>query len=354
VSAHPSSPAASAHDFDETSTLDRERELQRSRILDTTVAIVAERGLAAASIAKVIARARVSRRTFQAHFDGLEAALSAVMDDALAEVSVLVRRAFGRRDSWRASVRQGLADVLLFFDEHPALARVLLVETLTGSPALVAHRQEVIGSFRSLVVEQIAGRPEHRSPLAAEGALASVMGIVYARLIDPEHPPLIDLLGPLMGVLAAASSEAPGVAEEVRRGTELAQTVRPAGVDDTPAARELAGDDLPGPLRNPRSFRARQCLLYVTAHPGSSNRQIGEGIGLVHRGQLCKLLQGLSRLGLLAKTAGRPGRANSWHPTSSGRRFARVLESSANPPEENQSRHKGFTPRAAHESSMPS
>jgi AcrR family transcriptional regulator len=354
VSAHPSSPAASAHDFDETSTPDRERALQRARILDAVVAVVAERGLAAASVAKVIARARVSRQTFLAHFDGLEDALFAVMDDALAQVSVLVRRAFGGRDSWRASVRQGLADVLLFFDERPALARVLLVETLTGSRALVEHRQDVIGSFRSLVVEQIAGRSGHGSPLTAEGALASVMGIVYARLIDPDHPPLIDLLGPLMGVLAAASSDAPGVAEEVRRGADLARTIRPADVDGTLAARELAGDDLPGPLRNPRSFRARQCLLYVIAHPGSSNRQIGDGIGLVHRGQLCKLLQGLSRLGLLAKTAGRPGRANSWHPTSRGRQLARVLESATSPPEEGQSRHKGFTLRAARESSMPS
>lgn len=329
MSAHPSSPAASAHDFDETSTPDRERALQRARILDAVVAVVAERGLAAASVAKVIARARVSRQTFLAHFDGLEAALSAVMDDALAEVSVLLRRAFGGRDSWRASVRQGLADVLLFFDEHPALARVLLVETLTGSPALVAHRQEVIGSFRSLVVEQIAGRPEHRSPLAAEGALASVMGIVYARLIDPEHPPLIDLLGPLMGVLAAASSEAPGVAEEVRRGADLARTVRPAAADDGLAARELAGDELPGPLRDPRSFRARQCLLYVAAHPGASNRQIGEGIGLGHRGQLSTLLRRLSRLGLLAKVAGRPGQANSWHPTAHGRQVAKSLKSAS-------------------------
>jgi hypothetical protein len=217
----------------------------------------------------------------------------------------------------------------LFFDEHPALARVLLVETLTGSPALVEHRQDVIGSFRSLVVAQIAGRSRHGSPIVAEGALASVMGIVYARLVDPEHPPLIDLVGPLMGVLAAASSDAPGVAYEVRRGADLARTMRPAAAvassDDALALLDLADDALPGPLRDPRSFRARQCLLYVAAHPGASNRQVGDGIGLGHRGQLCTLLQRLSLLGLLAKTAGRPGHANSWRATSRGQQVAEVL-----------------------------
>jgi AcrR family transcriptional regulator len=329
VSAHPSAPAASAQDSDETVTLDRERALQRARIIDATVAIVAEHGLAATSVAKVIARARVSRRTFQVHFDGLEAALFAVIDDALAEVSALVRRAFGRQDSWRASVRQCLADVLLFFDERPALARVLLVETLTGNPAVVEHRQDVIGRFRALVVEQIAGRSGNRSPLAAEGALASVMGIVYARLVDPQHPPLIDLTGPLMGVLAAAGSDVPGVADEVRRGADLARTVRPAGAaagaGDALAARDFAGDALPRALRDPRSFRARQCLVYVTAHPGASNRQIGDGIGLAHRGQLSTLLRRLSRLDLLAKVAGRPGQANSWHATARGRQVAEGL-----------------------------
>jgi AcrR family transcriptional regulator len=332
VSAHRSSPAAGAHDFDGISTLDRERALQQSRILDATVAVVAERGHSAASVAKVIARARVSRRTFQAHFDGLEDALFAVIDNALARVTALVRGAFDRRRSWRANLRQGLADVLLFFDEHPALARVLLVETLTGSPALVEHRQDAIGSFRSLVVAQIAGRSRHGSPLVAEGALASVMGIVYARLVDPDHPPLIDLVGPLMGVLEAASSDAPGVADEVRRGADLARTMRPgaaasavASSDEALAALDLAGDALPAPLRDPRSFRARQCLLYVAAHPGASNRQIGDGIGLGHRGQLCTLLQRLSLLGLLAKTTGRPGHANSWRATSRGQQAARVL-----------------------------
>jgi AcrR family transcriptional regulator len=330
VGARSFSLAAGAQDFDRASTLDHEPALQRIRILDATVAIVAEHGLADASVAKVIARAGVSRRTFSAHFEGLDDALLTVMDDALSRVSLLVRRALDVRGSWRSRMRRGLADVLVFLDERPALSRVLLVETLTGSPALLEHRQHVITVFRSLVVTQTVGGSRHRSPLAAEGALASVMGIVYARLIDPEHPPLIDLLGPLMGVLAAASSQEPGVAIEVRRGAELARALRPKG----PAKSALAAADtddeaLPGPLRDPRSFRARQCVVYIAAHPGASNRQIGDGIGLDHRGQVSALLQRLSRLGLLSKTAGRPGQANSWRPTHRGQQVARLLGGAA-------------------------
>jgi hypothetical protein len=117
----------------------------------------------------------------------------------------------------------------------------------------------------------------------------------------------------------------------VRRGAELARALRPHGVDHGARAADLVGEALPGPLRNPRSVRARQCVVYIAAHPGASNRQIGDGIGLGHRGQLSKLLQVLNRHGLLAKTAGRPGHANSWRPTSRGQQVAGLLGGAAQP-----------------------
>jgi AcrR family transcriptional regulator len=297
---------------------------QRSRILDAVVAVVAEHGLAGSSIARVLPRARVSRRTFLAHFNGIDAALASVADEAFEDVSVIVRRAFKGHDHWRDSLRASLAQVLLFFDQRPELARVLLVETLTGHPALLRHRRAVINRFCAVVVERISGDSD-RSPLVAESALAAVMGVAYSRLIEPNGPLLIELVGPLMAVLTATSS-GPNVATELRRGAELTGALRTLA---TPSVNEVApsveNEIVPKPLRDPRAFRARACLLYIAAHPGSSNRQVGDGAGVAHRGQLCALLQELDRLGLLAKNAGRPGHANSWRPTSRGRRVAQLV-----------------------------
>jgi AcrR family transcriptional regulator len=151
------------------------RELQRARTLDAVVNVVAERGVAGASVGQVIARAKVSRRTFYECFAGVEDALVALMDRTLEQVSVLASRAFEREGSWRDGMRAALAAVLAFFDSKPELARVCLVETLGGGPVVLAQRERVVGAFRALVVERIESEVSPASPLAAEGVLASVM-----------------------------------------------------------------------------------------------------------------------------------------------------------------------------------
>ncbi len=296
--------------------------LQRERILTATVLVVAEHGLAGASVARVTARARVSRRTFFAHFDGPERAIGTVIDDALEHVSSLVVRAFAAHRGWRDALRQSVADVLLYFDQHPKLARVLLVETLTAGGELRTHRQAAVRRFCALVAERSGADACPPVSLSADQALASVMGIAYTRMVESEHGRLVDLLGPLMGVLVAAGSDAPGIAEEVRRGAEVARGLCAARTPISVATTAIDDPVVPPSLLDPRSFRVRQCLLYVCAHPGSSNRQIGEGIGVSHRGQLSTLLHSLECGGVIVKNAGRPGHANSWRPTPQGRKIA--------------------------------
>jgi AcrR family transcriptional regulator len=300
---------------------------QRRQILAATVEVVAEGGVALATLTRVTARARVSRQTFLAHFEDLEAAIAAVIDDALTDVSAIVHRVFDSPKSRRDRLRDSLAEVLLYMDSRPELGRVLLVETLTANPRLAAHRQRAVRKFGALVVERLAapGNQPHR--LAIDGALAAVLGIVYARLIDPAHPPLIELIGPIMGAVTTGSSSQADIELELRRGQELTLRLQSrARAAPNPGAASGPPAIVPKALCDPRSFRARKCLLYVVANPGSSNRQIGVGAGVRHRGQLSTLLASLCRLGLLAKQSGQPGHANSWTATPLGMRVALALQ----------------------------
>ncbi|HTD07484.1 MAG TPA: TetR/AcrR family transcriptional regulator [Solirubrobacteraceae bacterium] len=300
---------------------------QRRQILAATVDVVAEGGVALATLTRVTARARVSRQTFLAHFDDLEAAIAAVIDDALTDVSAIVHRVFDSPKSRRDRLRESLAEVLLYMDSRPELARVLLVETLTANPQLTAHRQRAVRKFGALVVERLTGPGNQPHRLATDGALAAVLGIVYSRLINPAHPPLIELIGPIMGALAPASSSQADIELELRRGQELTLQLQLRVCPEL--NRETASGPpaiVPKALRDPRSFRARSCLLYVAANPGSSNRQIGTGAGVRHRGQLSTLLASLCRLGLLAKQSGQPGHANSWTATPFGMQVALAVQ----------------------------
>jgi AcrR family transcriptional regulator len=307
------------------------REIQRTRILDAVVAVVAEGGMARASVGRVIARAEVSRHTFYGCFAGLEEAVVAVMDRTLGRVSILASSAFDRERSWRDGLRSALAAVLVFFDSEPELARVCIVETMAGGTVVLEHRERVVVAFRSPVVERIEMQVSRVSPLAAEGVMASVLGIMHTRMVTGEPGAFVELLGPLMGLATAPYLGARGVEREIVQGDDLARAILERRSPE-PAHRAEVRVRVPGVLLTTRAHRARLCLLYM-ADQGRrgltpSNQQVGECIGVSDRGQIARLLGRLAGLGLLCKRVGGPGRPNAWSLTSVGEQVARVLSPS--------------------------
>jgi AcrR family transcriptional regulator len=299
-------------------------EMQRSRIVDATIQTVAKRGIAGTSVGIVITRAKVSRGTFYEYFASLDECLIAILDGALEHATPLVVQAFAKEDSWQHGMRHALAAMLAFFDEEPALARVCLLELLTATPAVREHRDRTLGAFAALVMARIEGEVSHASPLAAEGTYASIVGIVNARLVESERAPLLELLGPLMGIIVAPFMNEAEATREVQHGNKLAQNIleeRPPGVTH----RMHASIDVPTVLLDPRAHRARRCLLYLVEHPGASNREIAGGTGITRHEQISRLLTRLTHMGLLTKHPGPPGQANAWTLTQPGQQIAQTL-----------------------------
>jgi len=303
---------------------------RRERIVAATVEVVAERGYAGASVGLVIARAKVSRHSFYSHFSGLDGCVSASLDLALERSTAIVVRVMARKGSWVERMRATLAAMLMFFDSEPQLARICLVHTLGGSDAVRSHRERLVAAFRAQVIAAI-GAEVQVSPLLAENVLASIMGVVYTRLVTREQR-LIDLLGPLMetAVRLFAMSEHEAY-EERLKSDELARAIR-AGEADWILMSEVhvegdsaAGKELPAGLANPNARRARECLRYLAEHPGSSNREVACGIGVAHSSQISKLLSELAAEGLASRRSLGVGRRNAWQLTKKGRQADRAL-----------------------------
>src|ERR1700712_5114801 len=106
----------------------RVTEIQRSRMLAAALEAVEEVGYARMTVAQVIGRAKVSRKTFYDVFTDREDCFLAALEGAGGQVGRLVREAFERETAWRDGMRAGLTELLLFLDEEPALARLFLVE----------------------------------------------------------------------------------------------------------------------------------------------------------------------------------------------------------------------------------
>jgi AcrR family transcriptional regulator/DNA-binding MarR family transcriptional regulator len=312
--------------------------MQRSRLLSAAVATVAELGWSGATVAHITARARVSRRTFYDLFDNREDCLLAVLEDVVGEVErELVAADLGGL-SWRERVRGGLWTILCFLDREPALARVCVAQALHGGPRVLARREEILGRLAAILDE---GRRENARgcpPLTAEGLVGATFAIVYARLTRAERKPLTSLLPELMGMIVLPY-QGPAAARREQRGTRTFSSGRkkPAGLQSpTRLAVSPAKDPLEGiPMR--LTYRTARVLEDVAAHPGVSNRVVGELAGISDQGQVSKLLARLERLGLLQNTGGGryvKGEPNAWALTPTGRRVAQSIRVYAHDHEE--------------------
>ncbi len=304
-------------------------EIQRSRLLAGAVGAIDELGYAHTTVARITSRARVSRRTFYELFENREECLAALLDDVLALVEGEIAEAGLGGVSWRERVRGGLLVVLGFFDREPALARVCVVHSQQGGPAILARREEILARLTGVIDQgrREGPRAADCTALTAEGLVGAAFGILYARLARGELQPLTDLLGELMGMivlpylgLAAARRE------QSRPAPRLAQTVRRGSPMFLPARRD--------PLQEVQmrfTYRTAQVLECIAREPGISNRIVADRAGILDQGQISKLLARLERLGLTVNSGNghARGEANAWTLTAFGREVAQRLDTSA-------------------------
>jgi AcrR family transcriptional regulator len=300
-----------------------ERGVRRERIVRAMAGVVAERGYAGAAVDLVAGRAGVSRKTFYMEFASREECFAAVLELGRVRTAELMRAAFAREGSWRGGVRRALGWLLAYLDSEPELARVWLVESMTVGTWALELRERNVTAVRQLTLGSWSQARERGAPLAAEGVMGAVLAVVQSHVVRGGERPLLELLGPLMGLVTRPYLTPEEVEREIEWGGKLAQAIQ-AGAEALPWTRN---ESAPGEtLANPSAHRLRECLQYVRLHPGASNAEVGAALSVDHKGRVSTLLNGLAARGLLEKRAGGAGHRTRWRVTAEGERVARKLE----------------------------
>ena len=170
--------------------LENVEEIQRSRILAAMAEEVALRGTSSVTVARVIARARVSRRLFYELFADVEDCLLATFDWAVGQARIAVAEACREQEQWLEQVRAGLAALLRFFDRQPLLAQICLVHTAGGGRRVLERRSEVMVELVEAVDRGRAlSRERQPGPVVAEGVVGAVLAVLYARVLARELAP---------------------------------------------------------------------------------------------------------------------------------------------------------------------
>jgi len=300
-------------------------DLQRARIIGASFEVTAQRGADHLTVAHLVGRSGVSRRTFYEHFSDREDCLLAAFGQALTLASERVIPAYEAEKGWRERVRAGLLALLCFCDEQPSVARMLICESQASGAKVAERRAQVLDALtrivdqgRTLTGTGKSGKAENLSPLAAEGTVGGVLAVIQGRLAPSDGadaPSLLALTNELASMIVLPYLGSAAARRELRRPL-------PAPVE--PGARD--GALLSDPLKDMGmrlTYRTVRVLLAVAENPDGSNRTIGESAGITDQGQISKLLARLARLGLIENTHAHPGKGapNSWALTEKGRRM---------------------------------
>jgi AcrR family transcriptional regulator len=300
--------------------------IQRARLLGAMVHAAYELGASNVTVATVVERAGVSRRTFYELFSGCEDCLLAALEYAFQRVSASVLPVYEvARDGWRARIRACLSEMLAFFDEQPHIARLLIVEWLASGPRALERRRQVLETISNAIDEGRLSRSGSMPPpeLAAEAIVGSVVSVLHGRMTRAERPErLLEMLNPLMSIIVLPYLGTAAARKEL--GRPLPKVSIDAGdihVSDDP----LKGLDIR------ITYRTMRVLAAIASHPGGSNRAIAGTAGIEDQGQISRLLMRLQKLGLVDnRGAGRSakGEANAWYLTVKGGQVNALLGAS--------------------------
>ena len=309
-------------------------EIQRKRMIAALVEVAREQGVSGVTVAHVVARSGVSRRTFYELFEDREDCFLAGFDLAVQDAARRVLPAYRTPGAWRERVRAGLGALLEYLDDEPGMGALCVVDALGAGPVALERRTQVVRVLIDVVHE---GRREARGAakptrLTAEGVVGALLAVLHARLAAGDGRangalPMVALLGPLMGMI---------VLPYLGKAAAARETARPA------IRRKPATPPSSDPLREldmRLTFRTVQVLLAIGVlggrGPGPSNRQVADAAGVTDPGQISKLLARLEHLGLIENEGGppAPGEPHVWRLTPKGAEIERTIRRQTAPAE---------------------
>lgn len=322
-------------------------ELQRARIIVAMGELVREQGVSGVTIAHIVARSGISRRTYYELFNDREDCLLATFDDAVERAAAAVLPAYRseRGGAWEDQLRAGLGALLRFLDDEPALAGLLVVDALAAERYVLDRRARLLDALvdavhrgatvlgsraaaRSVDERDAAREPgrasvgdRQRAParIVAEGVVGAVFAVIHARLLADRPAVLGGLLNQLMAMIVLPY-----------RGTAAArrELARPR-----PRARRRAAV-LADPLREidlRLTYRTIRVLLAIAelgaSGPAPNGRKVADASGVSDQGQISKLLARLAHVGLIHNTVGvrAKGEPNAWLLTDRGAEVVRAI-----------------------------
>lgn len=179
---------------------------QRARVVEAMRGAIAENGYSEASVADVIKRAGVSRKTFYALFADKEACFLEIYEEHMRRLQGLTRDAFDAQDEWIPSLRAGLTALLNALAYEPAVARLCFVDVLAAGPHAAEARNAAMRELEGILELGRGGEATEGDGAATPRSLGmSMVGglgeVLYQEIVGGQTEQLPAMLPELMYAL---------------------------------------------------------------------------------------------------------------------------------------------------------
>lgn len=152
----------------------------RQRLLDGLAEALLSQPYAEITIADIVARARVSKRTFYEQFNGKEACLLALCERLSDQTLSLIVAQYRLDADWVEQLRGVTHAYLSSLQQQPAVMRAAYMDLLTiGTEGLALRRRmwQRFADFLIMQVEAFRALEPHKRPLTQAMATAVIGGI---------------------------------------------------------------------------------------------------------------------------------------------------------------------------------
>jgi AcrR family transcriptional regulator len=169
---------------------------RRRRLIEASCEVIAAKGYAAATVADIVAAARVTRGAFYSHFGCKQDACLAALTLSLRESVAAVAAEFSLGGNWPERVWRGLEAFLSYVSDHPHAARLGMVEIYAaGEPARRRARENRL-SFTLFLADgyRQSARAEALPALCSEAICGAIEAIVRCQLLAGRAHRSLELL----------------------------------------------------------------------------------------------------------------------------------------------------------------
>jgi AcrR family transcriptional regulator len=285
----------------------------RGRLLRAAERIVSEQGASALTVESVCAVTGISRRLFGLSFVDRTELLVALYGELAHRARTAMGDAYLAEEAWLDGVRSALTALLVMLDRNIPLARFVLVDSAIEEGVLPLYRAaSIVEAGEALDRDRPAAESKSASlPFDAETTVGAIVAILHGRVLEEPAPPLAELCGPLMGMIALPYLGSAMARAELTR----VASIPPAQRGGRPAN---PGVQAAPPLR--LTSRTLAVLRAIARRPGLNNSQVAREAGIADPSQVSKLLARLRALGLIDCDDASQGRpvGKAWTLTATG------------------------------------